>query len=74
MASRRLDLSYEYHVNIKENFTSRKYKNPTLDKYYKDYCRIPSKVIKEEKKMEYDRRILNSTNRMKTSRNLINIE
>ena len=27
----------------------RKYKNPTLDKYYKDYCQILSKVIKEAK-------------------------
>jgi len=35
----------------------RKYKNPTLNKYYKDYCPILSKVIKEAKKMEYDRRI-----------------
>jgi len=52
----------------------RKYKNPTLDKYFKDYCRILSKVIKEVKKMEYDRRILNSTNKMRTSWNLINIE
>ena len=53
----------------------RKYKNPTLDKYYKDYCWILLKVIKEaKKKMEYYRRILNSTNRMKTSWSLINIE
>ena len=28
---------------------------PTLRKYLKDYCRIPSKVIKEAKRMEYDR-------------------
>jgi len=33
-----------------------------------------SKVIKEAKEMEYDRCILNSTSRMKTSWNLINIE
>ena len=69
-----LHLAYERHVNIKENFTCRKYKNPILDRYYKDYCRILSKVIKEAKKMQYDKRILNSTNRMKTSWNLINTE
>jgi len=40
----------------------RKYKNPILDTYSKDYCGILSKVIKEAKKMEYDKRILNSTN------------
>ena len=52
----------------------RNHKNLALDRYYKDYCRILSKAIKEAKKMEYDRRILNSTNKMKTSWNLINIE
>ena len=31
-------------------------------------------MIKEVKKMEYDRHILNSTNKMRTSWNLINIE
>jgi len=51
----------------------RKYKNPTLDKYYKDCCWILSKVIKKGGG-EYDRCILNSTNKMKTSWNLINIE
>jgi hypothetical protein len=52
----------------------RKYKNPTQTRFYKDYCRILSKVIKEAKKMEYDRHILISTNRMKSSWNLINTE
>jgi len=32
-------------------------KNPTLIKYFKDYYRILSKVIKEAKRMEYDRHI-----------------
>jgi hypothetical protein len=52
----------------------RKHKNPALDKYYKDYCGILSKVIKGAKKLEYDRRILKLTNKMRTSWNLINIE
>ena len=52
----------------------RKYKNLILDKYYKDHCQILSKVIKEAKKMKYDNRVLNSSNRMKTSWNLINTE
>jgi hypothetical protein len=52
----------------------RKYKYPTQTRFRKDYCRISSKVIKEAKKMEYDRRILNSTTRMKSSWNLINTE
>ena len=49
-------------------------KNPTLGKYFKDYCRILSKVIKEAKRMEYDRHILNSNNVMRTSWKLINKE
>ena len=34
-------------------------KKPTLRKYFKDYCHILSKVIKEAKIIEYDRHILN---------------
>jgi hypothetical protein len=34
-------------------------KNPVLMKYFMDYCQILSKVIKEAKRMEYDRRISN---------------
>jgi len=45
--------------------------NPVLMKYFKDYCRILSKVIKEAKRMEYDRHILNPNNVMKSSRRLI---
>jgi len=41
-------------------------KNPNLRKYFKDYCQILSKVIKEAKRMEYDRHILNSNNVMGT--------
>jgi hypothetical protein len=52
----------------------RKYKNPTLTRLYKDYCQILSKGIKEAKMMAYDRLIVNSTNRMKSSWNLINTE
>jgi hypothetical protein len=43
-------------------------------KYFKDYCRILSKVIKEAKRMEYDRHILNSNNVMRMSWKLINKE
>jgi hypothetical protein len=45
-------------------------------KYYKDCCRIHTKVIKETKKIDYDRHIINSNNThiMRTSWNLINKE
>jgi hypothetical protein len=42
-------------------------KSPTLRKYFKDCCQILSKVIKETKRMEYDRHILNSNNVMRSS-------
>jgi hypothetical protein len=51
-----------------------KYRNPTLSSVLKITVRILTKVIKEAKKMEYDRRIINSTNMMRTSWNLVNIE
>jgi hypothetical protein len=52
----------------------KKNNNPVLKKYFKDYCRILTKVIKEAKRMEYDRHILNSNNLMRTSWKLINKE
>ena len=48
--------------------------NPVFMKYFKNYCRILSKVIKEAKRMECDRHILNSDNVMRTSWKLINRE
>jgi hypothetical protein len=46
--------------------------NPFLKKKYKDYCRILTLVIKQAKKMDFDKHIRNSNNLMKTSWNLIN--
>ena len=48
--------------------------NPVLGKYFKDYSQILSKVVKEAKRMEYGRHILNSNNVMRTSWKLINKE
>jgi len=48
--------------------------NATLACYYKDYSKILSKVIKVAKKMEYDKLILNSCNKAKTTRDIINKE
>jgi hypothetical protein len=45
-----------------------------LQKYFKAYCRILSKVIKEAKRMEFDRHILNSNNIMRSPWKLINKE
>ena len=46
--------------------------NATLASCYKDYSKILSKVIKMAKKMEYDKLILNSCNKAKTTRDIIN--
>jgi hypothetical protein len=42
--------------------------NPALKKYFKDYCRILSKVINEAKRLDYDRQILNSNNALRMSK------
>jgi hypothetical protein len=46
--------------------------NPALKKYYKTYCRILAKVIKEAKRLSYNNRILKSDNKVKTTWNIIN--
>jgi len=46
--------------------------NATLAFYYKDYSKILSKVIKVAKRMEYDKLILNSCNKAKTTWDIIN--
>ena len=48
--------------------------NPSLKKYFKDYCRILSRVINDAKRLDYDRQILNSNNAMRISWKLINKE
>jgi len=46
--------------------------NPALKKYYKTYCKILAKVIKEAKRLSYNNRILKSDNKVKTTWNIIN--
>jgi hypothetical protein len=46
--------------------------NPSLKRYYKTYCRILAKVIKEAKRLSYNSRILKSNNKVKTTWNIIN--
>jgi hypothetical protein len=46
--------------------------NPSLNWHYKMYCNILTKVINEEKKMYYNKRITNSTNKTKTTWKIIN--
>ena len=42
--------------------------------YYKHYCKILSKVIKEAKKLYYEEMITKSKNKMKTTWNIIHKE
>jgi hypothetical protein len=45
---------------------------PDLKQFYKAYCKILANVIKEAKKMAYNKRILKSNNKPKTTWNIIN--
>ena len=45
-----------------------------LKNYYKQYCKILAKVIKEAKRSMYKNQIKNSTNKIKTIWNIIKME
>ena len=45
-----------------------------LKNYYKQYCKTLTSIIKEAKKYMYNNRIINSTNKMKTTWNIIKAE
>jgi hypothetical protein len=42
--------------------------------YYKQYCKIISQVIKEAKRSMYNNQVINSTNKIKTTWNIIKME
>ena len=48
--------------------------NVTLASYYRDYSKILSVFIRKAKRMEHDKLILNSHNKVKTTWNIINKE
>jgi hypothetical protein len=48
--------------------------NPVLLKYYKDYCRILSKVVNQAKRITYEKRVRDSKNITKATWNIINTE
>jgi len=48
--------------------------NVTLSSYYRDYSKIMSMFIRKVKRMEHDKLILNSHNKVKTTWDIINIE
>jgi hypothetical protein len=45
-----------------------------LIKYYKQYCKILARVITETKRSKYNNQIINSTNKIKTTWNIIKSE
>ena len=45
---------------------SRNSKNPKLKQYFKSYCRLLSKVIKEAKILQYNKQILTACNKTRT--------
>jgi hypothetical protein len=46
--------------------------NTAIKQYYKDYCKILTKVIKEAKRLTLNKRIFQSHNKIKTTWNIIN--
>ena len=46
---------------------SRNSNDPKLKKYYKSYCKLLNKVIKEVKILQYKKQILTSQNKTKTT-------
>jgi hypothetical protein len=53
---------------------SRNSKNPKLKQYYKLYCKLLSKVIKEAKILQYEKQISASYNKAKTTWNIVKSE
>jgi hypothetical protein len=53
---------------------SRNSDNPTASKFYKDYCKILNRVIKEAKRLHYNKLISHSKNRTKQIWDVINLE
>jgi hypothetical protein len=53
---------------------SRNSTNQHIKDHYKHYCKILSKVIRETKKRHYDKQIKNSTNKNKTTWDIVNKE
>jgi len=49
-------------------------KKATFASYYRDYSKILSRVIRMAKRMEYDKLILNSRNKAKTTWDIIHKE
>ena len=53
------------YLSYKEN------NNPKLKKHYKEYCKLLTKVIILAKKSYYNTKLINSTNKAKTTWNII---
>jgi len=53
---------------------SRSSKNPKFKEYYKSYCKLLSKVIKEAKILQYKKQILTSYNKTRTTWNIVKSE
>ena len=65
-------------ISIKQKrelyLNSRDSKNPKLKHYYKSYCKILSKIIKEAKRQHYNKQILTSHNKTRTVWNIVKTE
>ena len=46
--------------------------NPPLNRYYKKYCNVSAKIIREAKKMTYNSKIAKVYNKTRTTWNIVN--
>jgi hypothetical protein len=53
---------------------SRDSNDRNIKAYFKQYCKILARVIKEPKRLAYNKQIINSANKMKTTWNIIKTE
>jgi hypothetical protein len=60
----------ELHKELQNNNNN----NATFASYYRDYSKIMSTVIRKAKRIEYDKLILNSHNKVKTTWSIMNKE
>jgi hypothetical protein len=56
------------------HITSRNSNNSVIKRHYKTNCKLLADVIKEAKRLCYDKQITNSTNKIKTTRKVVNLE
>jgi hypothetical protein len=65
----------KYSLTKRELYiASRNNNNSIIKEYHNTYCKILANVIKEDKRLYYDNQIMNSTNKIKTTQEIVTLE